>query len=169
MGTTHFFNPFNLVSEIFDSTQLMTHNRYTRIDSNRPNGLTQNGFLKFDSNRLTTQKASRILWIKSTQDSNRPRSTHDSKKHLAYWFESGHDSMIRINFSFRWPFWVSLNLVDLFGLSINFVDLFWAFRSRVAFVWPFWGIRLKCLDSNQLMTQAICNLIAVQCKRSIWF
>ena len=61
MGTTHFFNPFNLVSEIFDSTQLMTHNRYTRIDSNRPNGLTQNGFLKFDSNRLTTQKASRIL------------------------------------------------------------------------------------------------------------
>ena len=49
----------NLVSESFDSTQLMTHNGFTEIDSNQLT--TQNGFLKIDSNQLTTQKASRIF------------------------------------------------------------------------------------------------------------
>ena len=45
MGTTHFFNRFNSVSEGFDLTQLMTYNGFTRIDSNK----------------LMTQKASRVL------------------------------------------------------------------------------------------------------------
>ena len=49
----------NLVSESFDSTQLMTHNGFTGIYSNQ--FTTQNGFLKIDSNQLTTQKAPRIF------------------------------------------------------------------------------------------------------------
>ena len=60
VGTTQiFFIRINLVSESFDSTQLMTHNGFTGIDSNQL--MTQNGFLKIDSNRLMTQKASRIF------------------------------------------------------------------------------------------------------------
>ena len=59
VGLQFFFIRFNLVSESSDSTQLMAHNGFTRIDSNQPT--TQNGFLKYDSNRLTTHKTSRIL------------------------------------------------------------------------------------------------------------
>ena len=60
MGTTqNIFDSNQLVSEIFDSTQLMTHNGFTGIDSNQLT--TQNGFLKIDSNRLMTQEASRIF------------------------------------------------------------------------------------------------------------
>ena len=50
-GYNFFLFLLNSVLERFDSTQLMTHNRFTRIDSNQ---LTiQNVFLKFDLNRLT--------------------------------------------------------------------------------------------------------------------
>ena len=45
---------FNSVSDSFESTQIMTHNCLTRLDSNPLT--TQNEFLKFDSNRLTTSK-----------------------------------------------------------------------------------------------------------------
>ena len=49
-----FLIPLNSVSESFDSTHLMTHYDFTRLDSNQ---LTiQNGFMKFDSNRLMTKK-----------------------------------------------------------------------------------------------------------------
>ena len=58
-GYGSFFIRFNSVSESFHRTQLMTHNGFTRIDSNLVT--TQNGFLKFDSNRLMTQKDSRIF------------------------------------------------------------------------------------------------------------
>ena len=54
MGTDQFFFiRFNSNSETFDSTQLMTHNGFTRIDLNQYT--TQNGFLEFDSTPLTTR------------------------------------------------------------------------------------------------------------------
>ena len=50
--------------------------------------------------------------------------------------------MFGINCWCRWPFlgFQSISLI-FFGNSLNFVDLFWAF--------------VKCLDSNQLITQAV--------------
>ena len=54
-----FFIRLNLVSEIFESTQFMTHNGFTGIYSDQLT--TQNGVLKIDSNRLTTQKFSGIF------------------------------------------------------------------------------------------------------------
>ena len=82
----------------FDSTQpqkvlirLMTHNGFTRLDSNP---LTiQCGFLKFASNRLTTQKASRIL----IQTTSRLKNFSES------WFEATHDLMMLLIPSFLWP------------------------------------------------------------------
>ena len=65
------------------------------------------------------------------------------KNHLEYWFDSSHDSMIRINCWFRWPFLgLSLDVVDLFGFSLNFADLVGAFTK---FRWPFLGIRTSAL------------------------
>ena len=108
----------------------MNHNGFTGIYLNQLT--TQNGFLKFDSNRLTTLKASRIFWLNQLMTKkNFPgfwfRSTHDSKN-LEYWFEWSHDTMIRINCRFRWPFLCFHSiLLASFGLSLNFVDLFGAF------------------------------------------
>ena len=39
---------FESTKESFDSTQVMTYNGFTRIDSNDP--MTRNGILAFDSN-----------------------------------------------------------------------------------------------------------------------
>ena len=58
-GYDSFLTRLNLVSESFDSTQLMTHSGFTRIDSNQLTA--QSGFLKFDSNRLVTQKPFRYF------------------------------------------------------------------------------------------------------------
>ena len=56
----------NSVSESFDMTQLVTRNGFTRLDSNQLTTQRVKFDVKFDSNRLITQKASRIL-IKSTE------------------------------------------------------------------------------------------------------
>ena len=85
------------------------------------------------------------------------KSTHDSKKYLEYWFELSYDSMIRINCCSRWPFWLSLNFVDLFWVFTWFRWPFWGFSK---FRWPFLGIdSIKCLDSNQLMIRAVSRRI----------
>ena len=78
-------------------------------------------------NQLTTQKTFQNFdsnWLMT------PKSNWniDSNQVMAQWFESTAD------------------VVDFFGLSLNFVELFWALHSSVEFVWPFLGIRLKCLD-----------------------
>ena len=54
-----FFILFNSVSERFGSTQLMTHNGFTGLDSNLPT--TQNGRLEFDSDDSRLKKLFRIL------------------------------------------------------------------------------------------------------------
>ena len=82
------------------------------------------------------------IWLKSTHDSKSFQHIFIQinsllKKHcriliqIDSWLKlcrilirSGYDSMIRINCWFRWPFWASL----------NFVDLFWAFDSS-ALTW----------------------------------
>ena len=118
----------NLVSESFDSTQLMTLNDFKGIDSSQLT--TQNEFIKFDSSRLTTQKASRIF---------RFNLTHDSKTLPRFWFKSAHD--LNKSGILIWVKSESLNdsnqlliLLTFFGLSFNVVDLFWAFTQ---FRWPF--------------------------------
>ena len=58
MGTQNFIR-FNLVSQTFDSNQLMTNDVFTSTASNQLT--TQNGFLKFDSNRPTAKKKPKIL------------------------------------------------------------------------------------------------------------
>ena len=77
----------------------MTHNDFTRIDSNQL--MSQNGFLKFDPNRLIAQKVSRIFRFKLTHDSKKALQNFDSNRHMTqtveYWFELSRDSMIRIN------------------------------------------------------------------------
>ena len=65
IGTTLFLFRFNSVSKSFDSTQLMTHSDFKRIESNQ----------------ITTQKASRIFWFESILDSISP----------GFWFKSAHD------------------------------------------------------------------------------
>ena len=64
-------------------------------------------------------------------------------KNLEYWFESSHDSIIRINCWFRWPF-LGFHSISLtfFGFSLNFVYLFGTFTK---FHWPFLGIQLSAL------------------------
>ena len=91
MGMTHSFIQFNSVSESFDSTQLMTHNAFTRLDLYQLT--TQHGFLKFDSNLTSTQKASSIL----IQINYRLKKSES-------WFESIHDSMMLFIPSFVWPY-----------------------------------------------------------------
>ena len=75
------------------------------------------------------------------------------KNYLEYWFESSHDSKLRINCWFRWPFWAFTKFRWPFSgfhlISLSFFRVFAKFR------WSFLAIRLKCLDSNQLMTRAI--------------
>ena len=135
----------NLVSESFDSTQLLTHNGFTGIDSYQLT--TQNGFLKIDSNRLTTQKASRIFWVKSTHDSKKTFQDFDSNQLvtqkiwnidlnqvMTQWFESTVDFVDFFGF-------YSI-LLTFFGFSLNLVYLFWAFTK---FRWPFLGIQLSDL------------------------
>ena len=67
IGTTHFLIRFNSVSGSFDSTQLMTRNGFTGLDSDQLIlkmdffNLIQidsrlKSFQNFDSNQLTTQK-----------------------------------------------------------------------------------------------------------------
>ena len=147
MGMTHFFIRFSKVSKSFDSTELITHRGFTKIVSNQLT--TQNGFLKFNSNRLTTKKNSQNFdsnqrmtqnieliivniiidyYIIYTQ--NRLLIQFDSwlKNYLKYWFESAHESMIRIKCWLGWPFS--------------------AFHPSVDFVRPFLGVRLKCLTEK---------------------
>ena len=51
----YFFLSDSFQSQKFSiPTQLMTHNDFPRIDSNKLT--TPNGFLEFDSNRMMTQK-----------------------------------------------------------------------------------------------------------------
>ena len=130
--------------------------------------MTKNGFLKFDLNRLTTQKASRIFRFKSTHDSkNFPelwfKSTHDSKiiwnidlnQAMAQCFESAVDLLAFLGFHcwvHCWPSWAFTEFCWLFWAFTKFRWPFWAFTK---FCWPLLCIRLKCLDSNQLMTQAV--------------
>ena len=56
----------------YDSTT--THNGFTILDATQL--MTQNGYLKFDSNRPTTQKAAIKYSLKSTHELE---STHDPK------------------------------------------------------------------------------------------
>ena len=150
--------PFNTVSKSFDSTKLMTHSGFTKIGSNQLT--TQNGFLAFNSNRLTTIQNSQnfdsnqhmtqnialiILniiidyYIIYTQ--NRLLIQFDSwlKNYLKYWFESAHESMIRIKCWLGWPF---------FG-----------FPSKCWLRMTFFGRSTKMssgeIDSKQLMIQAV--------------
>ena len=82
----------------------------------------------FDSNQLVNQKTSQDF--DSNHDSemtNHDKSWLQKSSILIHWFESSHDSMIRINCWFCWPFsgFHSISLT-FFGLSLSFADLFWA-------------------------------------------
>ena len=111
------------------------------MDSNQV--MTQNGFLEFDSSRLTTQKLQNILikinsesWLKKALqnfDSNRlttqnPIWNIDSNQVMTQWFESTVDfvDLFLVFTQFRWPF----------RALTKFRSLFWAFTT---FCWPFLG------------------------------
>ena len=81
----------------------MTHNVFTRIDSNQL--MTQNGFLKFDLDRLTAQKAFRNF------DSNRLMTQKLSIMliRIKSWLNDSNQLLISLT---------------VFGLSVNFIDLF---------------------------------------------
>ena len=121
----------NLVSESFDSTQLMTHNGFTGIDSSQL--ITQNGFLKVDSNReyfdwneLTTQKNFSGFLLKSTHDSK--IWNIDLNQVMTQWFESTVD-FVDIFWAFNqfcWPFW-------------TFTQFRWLFGAFTEVRWPFWA------------------------------
>ena len=102
----------------------MTHNRFTRIDSNRPNGLTQNGFLKFDSNRLMT---SRISFNKLQEyfDSNQLTTQTLSRMliQIDSWLKKLSGILIRIKSWLNDSIQLFISLT-CFGFSLNFVDLF---------------------------------------------
>ena len=116
----------------------MTHNGFTRIGWNQIT--TQNGFLKFDSNRLPNRK-NRILFQINSGHKNLSKS----------WFESTHDSTMLFIPSFAWPILgIQLNcrlVWPLFGFStlvLNSYDLF-GLSTQVP---------SRQIDSNELMTQA---------------
>ena len=114
-------------------------------------------------------------WFKSTHDSkwiseNWLKSTHDSKSSRIFWFKSTHDSkklsriLIQINSWLKKSgilIWINSWLNDSNQPLIS-LTFFWAFTQ---FRWPFLGFHsisltffghsTKCLDSNQLMTQAV--------------
>ena len=98
--------------------------------------MTHNGSTGIDSNQLRTQNGFRKFDLNrlTTQKPSRIfsfKSTHDSKK---IW-------NIDLNQVMTLWFESTVDFIDFFGLSLNFVDLF--------------GHSTKCLDSNQLMTQAV--------------
>ena len=127
---THFFIRINSVLERFDSTQLMTHNGFTRIYSNHL--MTQNGSLKFDSNQIMTQKASKYF------DSNQLTNQKSFQN-----FDS--NQLIKQK---TLKYWVMTQWIDS---TVDFVDLFWA---STKFSWPFWAFISRRLESIQHMTQA---------------
>ena len=98
---------------------------------------TQNGFLKFDSNRLMTQKASRIFWFKSTHESKAFQNFDSSRlmpqtlSWILIWIKSWLNDSNQVFIS--WP---------LLGPSVKVVELFWDFTK---FRWPFLGHSLSAL------------------------
>ena len=142
MGTTQNIFSSQLVSESFDSTQLMTHNGFTGIDSNQLT--TQNGFLKIDSNRFTTEKfqghfySNQLMTKKKLSRILIQINSWLKKPGILIWIESwlndSNQLLISLTFSwaftqFRWPFlgFHSISFIFL-GFSINFVDLFGTFN-----------------------------------------
>ena len=63
-----------------------------------------------------------------------------------FWFKSTHDSKT------IWNVDSNRVMTQWFEWTVDFADLFWVFTK---FRWPFLGIRLRCLNSNQLMTRAV--------------
>ena len=107
------------------------------MDSNQV--MTQNGFLKFDSSRLTTQKLQNILikinsesWLKKALqnfDSNRlmtqnPIWNIDSNQVMTQWFESTVDfvDLFLVFTQFRWPFRALTKFRSLF-LGFHYILL----------------------------------------------
>ena len=125
MGTTQFFIRFDSVSEVLirlNSWLIMALQELIQISS----------WLK--------------IWFKSTRDSKRFQDIliqinlqlkklsriliqfdTDSENYLEHWFKSCHDSMIRINCWFRWPF------LGLHSISLTFLGAF------TKFCWAFLG------------------------------
>ena len=100
----------------------MTHNGFTRLDSNQP--MTQNEFLKFDFSRLTTQSfqnfdSNQLTTLKTFQklDLNQPMTL------WIYSFPVSYDLFGGIQL-YCWPSWPFLGFP-----SVDFMWPFWAFDS----------------------------------------
>ena len=117
------------VSESFYSSRLMTHNGFTRIDSNQLTN--QSRFLKFDSNRLMTQKASRFF----IQINSRLNKLFRILIRINSWLNDVIHSL------FVWPLWA-------FNLTADLVWTYWGFPLKFWLRMTFLAIRLKWLPDK---------------------
>ena len=167
-----FFIRFNSVSESFDSIQLMTHNGFTRINSNQLT--TQNGLPKFDGLIQIDSRLKMLpeFWFKCTHDrtafQNFDSDQLMTQKTQECWFGPTHDSMILFIFSLLLTpcnlFWTFNPTVDLFG-GFPLVWPFCVKASHDPFVLNCWlrmtvfrlsiQVPSREIDLNQLMVQAV--------------
>ena len=117
--------------KVFFSTQLMTHNDPTRIDSNQLT--TQSRFLIFNSNRLSTQKSFQFF----IQINSRHKKLSRILIQIDSWPKELSGILIRINHDLmiRISCWLGWRFLGLSTQVLTSYDLFG-------------GCRLKCLRRN---------------------